>query len=399
MSAKQIVRDPDIRRLIDDGYEIEVLNGHLLAHIPYVNSRREVQRGIVVTNLNGNVGALGAPSDHQVWFVGEYPCHHTGTPIEAIRHTSGPYLLWDGFTVQHRFSNKPSDGYPDFYSKMSSYIAIISNEATALDPAVTARTFRAIPASETDTVFRYWDSASSRANIMAATDKLAAPKVAIVGLGGTGSYVLDLVAKTPTWEIHLFDGDVLEPHNAFRAPGAVPIGVLEKRPPKVAYFKDVYDAMHPGIVPHHVYITDDNLHLLDDFSFVFICVDKGPVRRLIGTYLREKQLVFVDVGMELEMLPEETSIIGTCRATLCTPDRHEHFDRCAPQHFDAADELYRSNIQVADMNAMNACLAVMMWKQHVGFYQNIFKAHHLTYSVNVNSLTRSEMAMPSDGDT
>ena len=35
------------------------------------------------------------------------------------------------------------------------------------------------------------------------------PKVAIVGLGGSGSYILDLIAKTPICEIHLYDGDTL----------------------------------------------------------------------------------------------------------------------------------------------------------------------------------------------
>jgi hypothetical protein len=41
--------------------------------------------------------------------------------------------------------------------------------------------------------------------------KLELGKIAIIGLGGTGSYVLDLAAKTPVKEIHLFDGDKFLP--------------------------------------------------------------------------------------------------------------------------------------------------------------------------------------------
>jgi tRNA A37 threonylcarbamoyladenosine dehydratase len=47
-------------------------------------------------------------------------------------------------------------------------------------------------------------------------------------MGGTGSYILDLVAKTAVMEIHLFDGDDFNQHNAFRAPGAASLEDLEK---------------------------------------------------------------------------------------------------------------------------------------------------------------------------
>lgn len=137
MSPRPIVLDPDLKRLQQEGYEVEVSNSHLLVHsVPYVNSQREVFLGTVVTDLNGNVGELGPPRDHQVWFVGEYPCHHTGAPVEGIRHTSGDFDLWPGFHAQHRFSNKVygTGGYPDYYSKMKNYISIISNEAKEIDP-------------------------------------------------------------------------------------------------------------------------------------------------------------------------------------------------------------------------------------------------------------------------
>ena len=75
-------------------------------------------------------------------------------------------------------------------------------------------------------------------------------KVAIVGVGGTGSYVLDLVAKTPVREIHLFDGDDFLQHNAFRAPGAPSLEQLVAKPKKASYFKAIYDKMRTGIFVH-----------------------------------------------------------------------------------------------------------------------------------------------------
>lgn len=46
---------------------------------------------------------------------------------------------------------------------------------------------------------------------------------------------------------------------------------------------------------------------------------------------------------------------------------------------------------IADINALNATLAVIKWKQFCGFYQDVVKAHHTTYSINSHSLTRDEM--------
>ena len=394
MSQKLIVLDPDLRKLQDDGYEVEVRNGHLLVHsIPYVNAQRNVLRGIVVTNLNGNTGKLGPPSDHQVWFVGDYPCHHTGAPIEGIRCNSNVTSLWPGFEVHHHFSCKPNgtNGYPDYYSKMKKYIDIISNEAKVIDPDATPYTFNVIVSTEEDSPFKYWDSASSRANILTLSPKFAKKKLAIIGLGGTGSYVLDLIAKTPVQEIHLFDGDAFLQHNAFRTPGAASEEDLEKRLPKVTYLTRIYDAMRTGIVPHHYYLDENNINELADLDFVFLCVDKGPVRKLVSGFLRHHQIPFIDVGMDIMMIPEENRLFGTCRATLCTPEKSDHFDTRAPQSIDMREDLYRTNIQIADMNALNAAFAVIKWKQYYGFYQDITNAHHTTYSINSHSLTRDEM--------
>jgi len=75
-------------------------------------------------------------------------------------------------------------------------------------------------------------------------DKLAVPQVAIVGVGGTGSYILDFLAKTRVREIHLFDGDYFFSHNAFRTPGAATIAELRARPLKVDHL-ECYSEPHP----------------------------------------------------------------------------------------------------------------------------------------------------------
>jgi tRNA A37 threonylcarbamoyladenosine dehydratase len=52
--------------------------------------------------------------------------------------------------------------------------------------------------------------------------------VAVIGLGGTGAYVLDFLVKTPVREIRAFDLDVFHVHNAFRPPGRLDESELGK---------------------------------------------------------------------------------------------------------------------------------------------------------------------------
>ncbi|MCR4308013.1 MAG: ThiF family adenylyltransferase [Candidatus Berkelbacteria bacterium] len=392
MSEKLINRSSDLKRLRDEGYEVEVRQGYLIVHsVPYVNDQRVVAHGTVSTNLKLNDDQTQKPEDHQVWFSGDFPCQMDGSPISAIRHSSQAQTLCEGLVVQHRFSNKPKEGYPDYYAKMTRYIEIISGPATELDPKATARTFKPVLSTDLDSVFRYTDSASSRAGITNLANKLRLEKIAIIGLGGTGSYVLDLVAKTPVKEIHLFDGDEFLQHNAFRAPGAAPLAALEEKVPKVEYFSRMYEVMRLGIVPHAVYVTDENVSQLADVDFVFVCVDKPSVRKFLYEFFKLNSIPFVDTGLELELIEETQNLVGTCRVTSATQGRFEHFPTHVSLESGQVDDLYATNVQVADLNALCAVMAVIRWKKWCGFYQDCYGELQSAYALNAHQLTREEV--------
>lgn len=393
MSEKLISLNPDLKKLRDEGYEVEVTNGYLVLHsVPYVTARREIAMGKLVTDLTLSGDRTQRPGDHQVWFTGEFPCKKNGVEIEALRHSSGVQTLCNGVVVHHRFSCKPPEGYPDYFSKMTRYVEIISNEAIAIDPSgnVSARTYKPQVSSPDESVFIYADSASSRAGIVGLAAKLAMDRVAIIGLGGTGAYLLDLVAKTHAREIHLFDGDVFLQHNAFRAPGAASFDALSSRPLKVDYYTQMYGQMRRGIIPHQHFIDDKNVQMLSGYNFVFLCVDKPSVRGLVSNFLHGMQIPFIDVGMELELIEEHGCLIGTCRTTLCTPDKSDHFSRRVSLSGSEADDIYKSNIQVADLNSLNATMAVIRWKKYCGFYQDLYREHQSTYDINTHQLSRDE---------
>ena len=51
-----------------------------------------------------------------------------------IRHTSEHKELDKGLIVEHSFSSKPPGGYKEYYDKLTTYAAILSSPAQAIDP-------------------------------------------------------------------------------------------------------------------------------------------------------------------------------------------------------------------------------------------------------------------------
>ncbi|MGF6241855.1 MULTISPECIES: ThiF family adenylyltransferase [Paraburkholderia] len=392
MSLRLIALNQDLRRLRDEGYELEIRSGYLLVHsIPYVNSRREVCLGVLVSEMNmASPDVLDRPNTHQIYFVGEHPCNPDGSELVQIKNGTKTYQLADNLVANHYFSNKPKSGaYENYYEKVTTYANVISNQARALDPTVDARTWKTVDSAEDESVFLYEDTASSRAGIQAIAARLKHQRIAIVGLGGTGAYVLDLVAKTHAKEIHLYDGDPYRQHNAFRSPGAASREMLNRRLSKVAYWVEVYSAMRKGVVPHEVMISETNVAELSGYDFVFICVDKGEVRQLIVRELERQTVRFIDVGMGINLTEDGSQLWGTCRITTSTPATRALASARIPK-VDRDDEIYGSNIQITDLNCLNATLAVMKWKRLSQFYVDDRNEYDSTYNVNLNQLTNEE---------
>lgn len=388
MSSKLISHNADLKRLRDEGFEIEVRGGHLIAHhIPFVNSSCQIKFGKLISTLRLNGDVTLKPDTHVISFMGEHPCNKDGSIITSIQHSTTNNRLFDDIILNYSFSNKPPNGYENYYDKVLRYTELISAPALAIDSKVTARTFRVIECKADESVFEYLDTNSSRANINFINEKFKSQRIAIIGLGGTGSYILDLVAKTPVSEIHLFDGDDFLLHNAFRSPGAPSIKTLNERQKKVSYFTSIYANMRRGIVPHAERITEDNVKSLMGFSFVFICVDSNSIRAMVISMLNDFEIPFIDVGLGVEIVDD--SLAATLRVTLGTPFKKDHlYSRIGT--IDTAENEYSTNIQIADLNAMNALMAVIKWKKWCGFYKDLKEEHHSTYTVNTGQLLNDD---------
>ena len=384
MSQELISRSEDLKRLVDEGYEIEIRAGHLILHrVPYVTAERAVKHGQLVCTLAVNGSQTGPPPDHTMHFAGEYPCDDKGVPIEALRNSSSRQELAEGLWVDHYFSAKPPTGnYRDYHEKMTHYAQVIGRCARRIDPGAVGRAGSLALSHDQNDPFVFMETASSRAGITRMNEHLAGDRIGIVGLGGTGSYILDYVSKTRVLEIHLFDGDAFQQHNAFRAPGATSAEELERRASKVALYAERYLRMRSGVVAHEADVTREDAGMLWDLDFVFVAIDANETRQWLLPALENKGVPFIDVGMGIEKV--EDKLLGVLRTSYCeTPSSslREHGDAGVR---DVGE--YERNVQIVELNALNAALAVIKWKKHRGFYLDLGGEDRSTYTIDGNHM-------------
>jgi hypothetical protein len=386
-----ISRNADLKRLFDEGFEVEIIGAHLVIRsVPYVNAALQLRRGVLVAQLHLNVDVTTPPKQHVVMFAGEFPCDEHGAELAKLKHGSAKNAITEDLQTQYTFSNKPPGGYQDHYQLVTTYVANISGPAEVIDPNARAQTWKVLENNDPASVFLYPDTASSRAGITAVTRKLEGGSIAILGVGGTGSYALDLLAKTPTKEIHLFDGDRLGQHNAFRAPGAPSAAELKARQYKVDYFTSIYSRMRRGIVPHPFYIDATNVSLLEGMEFVFICMDAGKAKLAVVEKLEELGIPFIDVGMGIT-IDENDSLRGILRVTTSTKEKRNHVrDNQRIDFTRDGENVYSQNIQIADLNALNAALAVLKWKKMRGFYGAIKNEYFSAFAIDVDAIVNED---------
>jgi hypothetical protein len=395
VSQRLVSLNPDLSQLRADGYDVAVrLPAHLLVRdVPYVTPDKKVKRGVLVSEL-GNVSGetVAAPATHVVFFVGECPSDVNGAPLLGVTPLNpANAALGDDLTLRFQISRKPTTKpYPDFHAKMTTLINIVSGPAMELEPGITARTYPVVVPGEDESVFNYLDTAATKAGILTANKKLEGGKVGIVGVGGTGAYVLDMIAKTPVSEIHILDHDTFYNHNAFRCPGAPSLADLKSKPKKVAYLAGLYANMRKGVIAHDCFVDETNIGILRDLDFVFICIDKGKGKRVIVEKLEEWGKSFIDVGMGVQLA--DGGLLGTVTATTSVPQKRDHFrERVAFTNGEAENE-YSRNTQIPDLNALNAALAVIKWKKLRGYYRDFSNEHFCSYVIEGDRLVNEDKA-------
>lgn len=370
MFPKLVSLNDDLRRLVEKGYAVAFDSGYLVVRdIPYLDQAGELQLGAFVTKLVFVDQHRVQQEDHQVFFAGGVPYELDGRPIANLGGGTAPLSLSDrcrDVVVQRSFSNKPkAEGrFSDFFSKIESYTSIIAGPAMERYKKM-PYTFRADVGGSEDSAFKLTDSLSSRAEIVDLSALFANEVIAVIGLGGTGAYVLDYLVKTPVREIRAFDLDPFHVHNAYRSPGRLEVSEFGK--PKAEVYEDRYDNFRHGLRAEAKRIDASCVEDLKDVTFAFVCVDRGSSRAGIFELLIAMKIPFIDVGMGLKR--KDGALTGQVRVTYFPPEQAQHLrDMQLAELHDAPDNIYRTNIQIGELNALNAALAVIRYKQVRGFY-------------------------------
>jgi hypothetical protein len=127
-----------------------------------------------------------------------------------------------------------------------------------------------------------------------------------------------------------------------------------------------------------------------------MCLE-GTVKKLIVEKLEEFGLPFIDVGMGVYV--SEGVLGGILRVTTSTPEQRDHMHKRGSLSDGAERNEYSTNIQIAELNALNAALAVIKWKKLAGFYQDLDFEHHCTYTIGGNMLRNEDVPAPTAGQS
>ncbi len=376
-------RNEDLKRLLEKGYALNLDSEYLVARdIPYLDKDNQLRTGAIVTKVVFIDQVRVQQQDHQIFFCGSHPHGVDGAPISNLGGGPAQLALKDPtLVVERSFSNKPvgSNGFSDFFTKIDSYVAIISGPAMELH-AATPLTFRVDDEATPGSVFKFHDTLTSRAEIGDLAKKLTDDVIAIIGLGGTGAYILDFMVKTPVKEIRAFDRDAFHVHNAYRSPGRLlDEGELGKT--KAEVYAARYANFRSGLRVEPKFIDASSDAELDGVTFAFVAVDKGASRSAIFDVLLSKRIPFIDVGMGLDR--KRGPLGGMLRVTYYSAESGPAVrEKGLAEMADAPDDEYKTNVQIAELNAINAGLAVLKYKQVRGFYADDGAPYHLLLGVD-----------------
>ena len=382
MSNSLISHNDDLLALVKVGYRVKIRGAYLIVEgIPYVAECGGIKKADIVTSLELSENRTKPPGDHTVWWTGGMPYNADGESMETYlccgKWEDG-YDIGEGITVYMRWSRKPLEGgtqrgYTDYKEKIETYVSEVAGQAESKQPGIlmTAK-LGGDPEVESSTRFMYLNTSTYRDGTRGAEQNIEEEVVAVVGVGGSGSYLVDILAKTNIKELHLYDDDIMKQGNAFRVAGAARVEELGSGKSKVEWHLERYSEVRKdGLYIHPVKIDDENVECLKTCTTVFIAVDKLKVRRKIQRACDEMGVLHISVGIGLEMEGERNNEIGgMLKIELGYQAEKRSVEQEDKSLEDEEDDVYGSNIQTAELNMLGAALAITEWKAIRGVYRN-----------------------------
>ena len=305
--------------------------------------------------------AIDAAHDGRVY-------HADGTPIGNL--VGGDGKTWSNISIKRGAQDRPE---PDETAH-----DLLHRYAKQIVGALSAAGYSEPAALTIPDPFHIPNTFEARAAIAPVQDRIRGQRIAIIGLGGTGGYLLDLIAKTPVSEIHLLDSDCVDWHTFKRAPGAPTAEEIELVRAgsllKVDYYHSKYAAFRDGIHPHPVKVDSPAMfaEFLSDhpIDYAFVCIDQltdGDSARQDAVYraVTEAGVPFIDSGASITL--EDCAVRGAVTTSSYDAGSDAWKGAIPNARLEGGAPGYR-NIQLPEVNAAAATFAVMEWRRRTGQY-------------------------------
>lgn len=397
MSSPLVAPDGSLARLEAKGRRFAIRENYLVMAVPYLNAQGGLRRGFIADPLNLTNGTeIGLPANHQMYFIGEDPCGIDGQSlINVLGGGENKTLVFADNYSSYYYSHKlvnPAGQMRDYESlseKFDQHYKVISGPAVYKFPEADQLFLDVDFGSDMQSPFNFPDTHSSHAELHELNRQISGLVVGIIGLGGTGSYVLDFLSKTPVTELKLFDDDEYVVKNSFRSPGTTKFEDFKKT--KVGLYVERYSSFRMGVTGEAIRVGHETPGSIADCDFVFVCVDKGESRAKVVGLLNDLGIPFIDVGMGLSRI--DGPLNGRVRATLVDDEtRSVVLANSILPVVDDADHEYQTNIQIAELNALNAALAVVLFKKRFGYYVDTDPGYNLLVNLDRLKIFRETLA-------
>ena len=371
-----------------------------------------VQARFEVRDGDGVVATVGVPCLFRTGAVGscriETSCDHAGNPTEEVGGAThgvrvtlheghdgrvyhanggaiGNHLRGDDETWSEISIKKGGEGSPEDDVSARELVHRYTKQVVG---AVAAAGHTEVAFLAKRGPFKIPNTFEARAALGSVQDRIRGQRIAIIGLGGTGSYVLDLMAKTPVPDIHLLDGDRMDWHNFMRAPGAPTCEQIEsqrKEPPlKVDYYRAKYASLRDGVHAHAVCVNAPGVfaeviaaHQVD---FAFVCIDQdrdsdSPRQDVVYASLSEAGVPFIDSGVSITLSGGQ--VAGAVTTSAYGGGGSVEWKECIPNARVEGDMPGYRNVQLPEVNALAAAMAVTEWRRRTGQLVADVGASHL----------------------
>ena len=357
--------NPFIKDLDELGYQSDFVGGYLVIYgLPYLDKEGELKHGDWISPIDLSEAVIDPPKNHQAWWRGGRPHDQSKRELRLGGGADHVSVAQD-FISDYSFSFKLQENgemraYRSFEEKVQTYLDAITAPALAAYPDATPLHGIEIKAAAQGSPLRLPDTMSARYNMNDVSSLLREKKWRSSAWAGPDP-ISSISSRERIWSglrCSMTTRCMFTRFFAYRVSSRA-----QSEGFKVEALARQYGQWHTGLDPVPERITPDNIERLSDFDFVFVSVDDGPARCHIVDWLSARGIPYVDCGMGLNR-----SAVGLSGFVRITGVDREAFEGNVntPQLpiENAKNDEYRKQAQIAELNALNASMAVIRFKQH-----------------------------------